>query len=161
MSREIERAHGPGATAPEPGPARVLLVDDDRGILELLQLHLAAVPYAVTLAQSGEEALAAVSGRRFEVAIVDLRLGEEDGIEVMERLQARQPGLEVIIATAHATIESAVAATKRGAFDYVTKPFAAGEFLHRVARAVEAGGYGMRSRSCARWCRGAMSLTTL
>jgi two-component system response regulator GlrR len=120
-------------------PAKVLLVDDDVGILQLLKLHLEAVPYAVTVTQSGEEALAQVSGAVFEVAIVDLRLGDEDGIEVMERLRERQPGLGVIIATAHATIESAVAATKRGAFDYVTKPCEAGELLHRVARAVEAG----------------------
>ena len=138
MSRERETPHGKLSAAERKGPAKVLLVDDDVGILELLRLHLEAVPYAVTLTQSGAEALAQVSGGTFEVAIVDLRLGEEDGIEVMERLQERQPGLVVIIATAHATIESAVAATKRGAFDYVTKPFEAGEFLHRVGRAVEA-----------------------
>jgi len=130
------------ATAPirgrEPVPTKVLLVDDDPGILQLLKLHLEAAHYAVTLAQNSQEAVAQANVTAFDVAIVDLRLGDEDGIAVLEQLRQVQPALPVIIATAHATIESAVEATKKGAFDYLTKPFEAAELLHRVARAVEA-----------------------
>lgn len=126
-----------GSRTGEPALTKVLLVDDDLGILQLLKLYLEAAHYAVTQTQSGQEAIEQVNVTAFDVAIVDLRLGEEDGIEVLEQLRQIQPTLPVIIATAHATIESAVEATKKGAFDYLTKPFEATELLHRVARAVE------------------------
>jgi len=127
-----------GDQAGETAPTKVLLVDDDPGILQLLKLHLEAAHYGVTLAATGAEAVAQARATAFDVAVVDLRLGAEDGLGVLEQLRQLQPALPVIIATAHGTIESAVEATKRGAFDYLTKPFEAAALLHRVARAAEA-----------------------
>jgi two-component system response regulator GlrR len=117
--------------------AKILLVDDDQGILNLLKLHLEAAHYSVALAESSSEALAYATAEIFDVAIVDLRLGDEDGIALLEQLARIQPVLPVIIATAHATIESAVDATKKGAYDYLTKPFDAADLLHRLEKALE------------------------
>ena len=148
MNSEMEKPHvsQSGAAAirregidhrGEAVPTKVLLVDDDPGILHLLKMHLEAAHYTVTLTHNSQEALAEANVTAFDVAIVDLRLGDEDGITVLQQLRNIQPALPVIIATAHATIESAVDATKKGAFDYLAKPFEATELLHRVARAVE------------------------
>lgn len=117
--------------------AKILLVDDDPGILNLLKLHLEAAHYSVTLAESSSEALTHATAEIFDVAIVDLRIGDEDGITLLEQLVRVQPVLPVIIATAHATIESAVDATKKGAYDYLTKPFDAADLLHRLEKALE------------------------
>jgi two-component system response regulator GlrR len=117
--------------------AKILIVDDDPGILNLLKLHLEAAQYSVTLAESSSEALTFATAEVFDVAIVDLRLGDEDGIVLLEQLVRIQPLLPVIIATAHGTIESAVDATKKGAYDYLTKPFDSADLLHRIAKALE------------------------
>ncbi|MEW6296714.1 MAG: sigma-54 dependent transcriptional regulator [Thermodesulfobacteriota bacterium] len=120
--------------------AKILVVDDDHSILNLLKLQLEAAEYEVTTADHGDEALAALktaADRTYDLAIVDLRIGEEDGIALMEQLLRVQPALSVMIATAHATIDTAVQATKRGAYDYLTKPFDSTDFLHRVEKALE------------------------
>jgi two-component system, NtrC family, response regulator GlrR len=117
--------------------AKILVVDDDQGILHLLKLRLEAAHYRVTLAESSEPALAYAAAELFDLAIVDLRIGDEDGIALLEQLLQLQPSLPVIIATAHATIDSAVVATKKGAYDYLTKPFDAADMLHRLEKALE------------------------
>jgi two-component system, NtrC family, response regulator GlrR len=117
--------------------AKILVVDDDQGILNLLKLRLEAAQYRVTLTESCSEALARATAEIFDVAIVDLRIGDEDGIALLEQLLHIQPTLPVIIATAHATIDSAVDATKKGAYDYLTKPFDAVDLLHRLEKALE------------------------
>ena len=117
--------------------AKILVVDDDQGILHLLKLRLEAAHYSVTLAESSEPALAYAAAELFDLAIVDLRIGDEDGIALLEQLLQLQPSLPVIIATAHATIDSAVDATKKGAYDYLTKPFDAVDMLHRLEKALE------------------------
>lgn len=117
--------------------AKILVVDDDQGILHLLQLRLETAGYAVTPMETGTEAVARATEEIYDLAIVDLRIGEEDGITVLEQLLQRQPALPVIIATAHATIDSAVEATKKGAYDYLPKPFDTPQLLHRVAKALE------------------------
>src|SRR5262249_16134774 len=119
------------------GKTKVLIVDDDQGILNLLKLRLEAENFQTTLTETGAEALAQATTEIYDLAIVDLRIGEEDGIMVLEKLLHIQPTLPLIIATAHATIESAVEATKKGAYDYLTKPFDTKELLHRIGKAVE------------------------
>lgn len=120
--------------------AKILVVDDDQSLLNLLKLRLEPAGYSVTLAETGAEALEALTAKTDEVydlAIVDLRIGEEDGIALMEQMLRLQPALSVMIATAHATIDSAVEATKKGAYDYLTKPFEPTDFLHRIEKALE------------------------
>jgi two-component system response regulator GlrR len=102
---------------------RILVVDDDEGLLHLLKMRLCALGFAVTPCTTGQDALNAAKREMFDIAITDLRLRGEDGLEVTEELLRTQPGLPVIILTAHGSIPNAVEAMQRGAFGYLTKPF--------------------------------------
>jgi len=116
---------------------KILVVDDDKNLLELAKTRLAAANYGVTVALGQEEALAAVNNESFDLAIVDLRLADEDGITLMEKLHALFPGMPVIILTGHASVEGAVDAMKRGAYTYLTKPFDPRELILQIGRALE------------------------
>jgi two-component system, NtrC family, response regulator GlrR len=116
---------------------KILVVDDDRGLLILMKARLEAAGYGATLAESGEEALGVAQEELFNVAIVDLKMEGMDGITLMERLLKIQPNLPVIILTAYGTIARAVEATKKGAYDFLTKPFDAKDLLHRLEKALE------------------------
>ena len=101
----------------------ILVVDDEEGLLHLVKMRLTAMGFAVTGCTSGRDAITAAKNNRFDLAITDLRLGNEDGLDVTEELLRMQPGLPVIILTAHGSIPNAVEAMQRGAFGYLTKPF--------------------------------------
>jgi two-component system response regulator GlrR len=116
---------------------KILVVDDDKNLLELAKTRLAAANYGVTVALGQEEALEAVNNISFDLAIVDLRLADEDGITLMEKLHALFPGMPVIILTGHASVEGAVDAMKRGAYTYLTKPFDPRELILQIGRALE------------------------
>jgi signal transduction histidine kinase len=115
---------------------RVLIVDDDAAILEVLEMRLAAMGFEVTATNDPYRALATLENHRYDVALVDLRMDPMDGIAVMEAVHARQARLPVLIMTAHGTIETAVEAVQRGAFDYLTKPFVRDELRDKIARAL-------------------------
>ncbi len=117
--------------------SKILVVDDDKNLLELAKTRLAAANYGVTVALGQEEALEAVNNISFDLAIVDLRLADEDGITLMEKLHALFPGMPVIILTGHASVEGAVDAMKRGAYTYLTKPFDPRELILQIGRALE------------------------
>ena len=102
---------------------RILVVDDDEGLLHLLRMRLSAMGLNVTPCTTGQDALNAVRREPFDIALTDLRLRGEDGLDVTEELLRIQPGLPVIILTAHGSIPNAVEAMQRGAFGYLTKPF--------------------------------------
>ncbi|MDO8357121.1 MAG: sigma-54 dependent transcriptional regulator [Nitrospirota bacterium] len=101
----------------------ILVVDDEEGLLHLVKMRLTAMGFAVTGCTSGRDAITAAKNNRFDLVITDLRLGNEDGLDVTEELLRMQPGLPVIILTAHGSIPNAVEAMQRGAFGYLTKPF--------------------------------------
>ena len=101
----------------------ILVVDDEEGLLHLVKMRLTAMGFAVTGCTTGREALAVAKNTRFDLAITDLRLGNEDGLDVTEELLRMYPGLPIIILTAHGSIPNAVEAMQRGAFGYLTKPF--------------------------------------
>ena len=115
---------------------RVLVVDDDAAILEVLEMRLNAMGFDVTATRDPQAALTAIDGSRFDLALLDLRMEPLDGIRLMEALHARQPRLPVLIMTAHGTIETAVDAVQRGAFDYLTKPFVRDELRAKIGRAL-------------------------
>ncbi|MCE5334973.1 MAG: sigma-54 dependent transcriptional regulator [Desulfobacteraceae bacterium] len=117
----------------------ILVVDDDPGLLTLMKARLEGARYGVSVASGGEEALACASEKIFRAAILDLKMEGMDGIELMERLLKIQPYLPVIILTAYGTIERAVEATKKGAYDFLTKPFEAKDLLYRIGKALELG----------------------
>ncbi|WHZ14622.1 MAG: Putative sensory histidine kinase YfhA [Nitrospira sp.] len=102
---------------------RILVVDDDEGLLHLLKMRLSAMGFTVTPCAAGSDALMAARQETFDIAITDLRLRAEDGLALTEELLRTQPGLPVIILTAHGSIPNAVEAMQRGAFGYLTKPF--------------------------------------
>ncbi|MCA1957708.1 MAG: response regulator, partial [Nitrospira sp.] len=101
----------------------LLVVDDDEGLLHLLKMRLAAMGFVVTPCATGGEAIEAAKKKMFDLAITDLRLRDEDGLDLTEELLRIHPGLPVIILTAHGSIPNAVEAMQRGAFGYLTKPF--------------------------------------
>ncbi|HEX7702851.1 MAG TPA: sigma-54 dependent transcriptional regulator [Kofleriaceae bacterium] len=102
---------------------RVLVVDDEKNIRTTLTMCLESIGCTVTAASTAEAALAAAERTAFDLAFVDLRLGDEDGLALLPRLLAARPGLATIVITAYATIDTAVQAIKLGAVDYLPKPF--------------------------------------
>jgi NtrC-family two-component system response regulator AlgB len=115
----------------------ILLVDDDQGLRKTLRLALETLGHRVTEARDGAEAQELLGHRPFEVAFLDLRLGREQGLDLLPALLRLAPGLAVVVVTAYATIETAVEAMRRGAFDYLPKPFTPSQLrvvLDRVAR---------------------------
>jgi len=122
------------------GGAQVLVVDDDPGLLRLMQLRLEAAGYGVTIADSGERALAQLAVSRPRVVVTDLQMGGMDGVALFEAIRAENPALPVIILTAHGTIPDAVAAVKGGVFGYLTKPFDAKALLVEIERALAVSG---------------------
>ncbi len=102
---------------------RILVVDDDEGLLHLLKMRLSAMGFSVTPCTGSQEALVASRQETFDIVITDLRLRADDGLALTEELLQIQPGLPVIILTAHGSIPNAVEAMQRGAFGYLTKPF--------------------------------------
>jgi len=115
---------------------RVLVVDDDPEIREVLAMRLEALGLVVTAVGGPREALTTLDAGGFDLALFDLRMEPMDGIALIEAAHERLPGLPVLIMTAHGSIEDAVAAIHRGAFDYLTKPFVPDELRARVGRAL-------------------------
>ncbi|MEQ1596936.1 MAG: sigma 54-interacting transcriptional regulator [Casimicrobium sp.] len=120
--------------------AEILLVDDDPDLLKLIGLRLSAAGYRVKSAESGEVALAQIAVSRPSVVVTDLRMPGIDGMQLFEQINSQHPTLPVIILTAHGTIPDAVAATQRGVFGFLTKPFDPQELLKKVAQAVTVSG---------------------
>ena len=118
----------------------ILLVDDDPDLLKLISLRLASAGYRVRTAESGETALAAMAIARPAAVVTDLRMPGIDGLQLFDAIHRQHPGLPVLILTAHGTIPDAVAATQRGVFGFLTKPFDSQELLAKVASALKLSG---------------------
>jgi NtrC-family two-component system response regulator AlgB len=102
---------------------RILIVDDEPGIRKTTRIAIETAGHEAAEAQSGARALKLVDDDPFDVAFLDLRLGAEDGLEILAKLLKAQPSLVVVMFTAYANIATAVEAMRRGAFDFVPKPF--------------------------------------
>ena len=116
---------------------KILIVDDDRNLLELVKMRLEAANYDVATALKEEDAIEAVKKQVFDLSIIDLQLIHRDGISLMEELHLINPEMSVIILTAHGSIESAVEAMKKGAYNYLTKPFDPRDLLLQIQKALE------------------------
>ncbi|EGV16107.1 sigma 54-interacting transcriptional regulator [Thiocapsa marina] len=116
-------------------PFRILLVDDDAGLLRLLSIRLRAAGHVIEAASSGEQAIALLPHFMPSLVITDLRMGGLDGLALFSSVQQDYPGLPVIILTAHGSIPEAVKATQQGVFGYLTKPFDGQELLAVIGRA--------------------------
>jgi len=104
-------------------PSRLLVIDDDESVRLLLKDLLEEAGYAVRTAKSGEEALQLIRVATYDIIITDLRLSGMHGLEVVKEVKAIDPGIDVIVMTGYASVNSAVESMKAGAIDYITKPF--------------------------------------
>ena len=102
---------------------QILVVDDERLIRNSLHGALEQLGHQARVAGSLEEATQAVADARYDLVILDLKLGDGDGLDLLRRLRTEAPETKVVVITAHGSIEAAVAAMKLGAFDFVKKPF--------------------------------------
>lgn len=116
--------------------SKILLVEDDLSIVEGLKKELRSEGYEVEVALRGDDGLAAALAQPFDVVITDLRIPGLSGLDLVARLHEARPKLPILMVTAFGTTDTAIEATKRGAFDYVLKPFDMGELLDLVAKAV-------------------------
>jgi two-component system, NtrC family, response regulator AlgB len=120
-------------TSPAAG-LRVLIVDDEKNIRATLGLCLEGIGCAVEAVGSGPAALTALERGRFDVAFLDLRLADESGLDLIPKLLAARAELAIVVITAYATVETAVDAMRRGALDYLPKPFTPAQIRHAVER---------------------------
>lgn len=115
----------------------ILLIEDDQSLRKSLRLALETMNHKVSEAINSLQAEEILGHRLFDVAFLDLRLGEENGLDLLPTLLRLAPGLSVVVVTAYATIETAVEAMRRGAFDYLPKPFTPNQLrvtLDRITR---------------------------
>jgi len=112
---------------------KILVVDDEDTLRYFLRLHLEEKGYHVSEAADGATAMRLIAHNTFEVALVDLKLADMNGLEIMRHLRKTSPDTSVIILTAYATVNSAIEALRQGAHDYLTKPYETSELLASVA----------------------------
>jgi NtrC-family two-component system response regulator AlgB len=124
--------HAPGGVS-----LRVLVIDDDKNIRATLSLCLESLGCQATSAPTPQAALSYLSQQDFDMAFLDLRLGSTGGLDLLPQLLAASPGLFIVVITAYATIDTAVEAIKRGAKDYIPKPFTPGQIAHAVKQVAE------------------------
>jgi two-component system response regulator HydG len=115
----------------------ILVVDDDPSILDMTEDLLTEAGFEVTKCETGEKALALADGRDWDVVLSDLQMPGMDGLDLLAALRERRPDTPVVLMTAFGTIQTAVAAIRGGALDFVTKPFQAEELLVSLERAFE------------------------
>jgi len=123
-------------------PLRICLIDDDASARTALERVLIGEGYEVASFPDGERGLAAALEEDFDGVLTDLRMPGVSGLELIDRLREDLPNLPVVLMTAHGTTETAIEATRRGAFDYILKPFEMEELFPVLARAAAAGRRG-------------------
>ena len=115
----------------------ILIVDDDKNMLDVLRFRLESEGYKVTSTNMVKDALTMAKDELFDLALVDLKIDRNDGIELMQKLHRLSPEMPVIILTAYGTIETAVDAMKHGAYSYLTKPFDRLELCLQIKNGLE------------------------
>ncbi|MFW6240212.1 MAG: sigma-54-dependent transcriptional regulator, partial [Thermodesulfobacteriota bacterium] len=104
-------------------PIQILVVDDEKSIRRLIDLEISSDHRVVTTAANAREGLIKLRKQRYDVAVVDIKLPDANGLDLMIQLQEMVPELEIILVTGFGDIDSAVEAMRMGAYDYITKPF--------------------------------------
>jgi DNA-binding NtrC family response regulator len=117
----------------------LLLVDDEVGYLNVLAKRLTHRGFKVTTASSGAEAIRALRKWEFDLAVVDLKMEDMDGIEVLKVLKKMDPALQVIILTGHGSERAARDGIAHGAFDYLIKPIGLDPLIDRIRAALASG----------------------
>ncbi len=117
--------------------ARLLIVDDERSMRELLEYMLTREGYTIALAENGRRALELIQANDYDLVLTDIKLGDLSGLDVLRAAKKKNPAVVVIMISAFATTETAVEAMNEGAFDYVPKPFDNEELKQTIANALE------------------------
>lgn len=115
---------------------RLLLVDDEIGYVEVLAKRLTHRGFDVTTASSGAEGIRALRNWEFDLAVVDLKMEDMDGIEVLKVLKKMDPALQIIILTGHGSERAARDGLAHGAFDYLIKPIGLDQLIERIRAAL-------------------------
>lgn len=118
---------------------RILVVDDDQNLLKVIKMRLESNDYSVSTAYEAKTALQIAKNNIFDMALVDFKLASKNGIELMEEFHHIDPEMPVIILTAYGTIQTAVEAMKKGAYNYLTKPFDDQELLLQIKNGLQKG----------------------
>ena len=116
---------------------KLLLVDDEVEFLEPMAARLARRRVSCTTAQNGVEALKILGAEHFDCAVVDVKMPEMDGLELLRRMRWNHPDVPVILLTGHASVELGVQGMELGAFDYLMKPVDLDELLDTARRAAQ------------------------
>ena len=122
--------------AERPEPVRLLLVDDEIGYLEVLSKRLTRRGFRVTTASSGTEAIRALRQWEFDLAVVDLKMEDMDGIEVLKVFKKMDPSLRVVMLTGHGSERAAREGISQGAFDYLIKPVGLARLVETITAAL-------------------------
>ena len=118
---------------------QLLLVDDEEGYVDVLSNRLARRNIDVTKAYSGSEAIQALRGKDFDIVVLDLKMEDMDGLEVLRIFNKMVPDLTVIMLTGHGSEKAAKEGLELGAFDYLTKPCELEDLLAKIKEAVQQG----------------------
>jgi PAS domain S-box-containing protein len=116
---------------------RVLIVDDEKGLRIGTKRLLEQEGYSVTTAENGTEGIQFGTSEEFDIAIIDLKMPDIDGITVLKEIRSKYPNTVCFIATAYASYDTAIESTKLGAFSYIPKPFTPEEFLNNISKGYE------------------------
>src|SRR3974390_1022232 len=116
---------------------RILIVDDELVVRDSLGKWFTSEGYTARPVASGREALETIGQMDFDIALLDIKMPGRDGMELQARLSEADPDLLVVIMTGYASVDTAVQALKRGAYDYITKPVDPDELSHLVEKALE------------------------
>src|SRR5690348_12504714 len=111
------------AETPAQPRVRILVIDDEPGLRDMLVFDLAKHGYQVATAANGAEGIRKVETESFDLVLCDIMMEGRSGVDVLKEIKNRCPDIEVIMATGHATLETAVESMKLGAYDYITKPY--------------------------------------
>lgn len=118
-------------------PIRLLLVDDEEAYVDVLHNRLGKRGFHVTKSYSGGEALQKMRGREFDVAVLDLKMADMDGIEVLRIIKLMDPGMQVIMLTGHGSATACRQGLELGAFDYLTKPCELDDLVVKIRAAFQ------------------------
>jgi DNA-binding NtrC family response regulator len=121
------------------GRIKLLLVDDEKGFADIIAKRMSKRDIDVTTAYSGAEALQTIRKANFDVAVLDLKMEDMDGIEILKIFKKMDPDLAVIMLTGHGSEAAAKDGIKFGAFDYLTKPCDLEELIKKIQKAVQSG----------------------
>ncbi len=118
-------------------PIRLLLIDDEKGFVATLAKRLARRNILAAQAYSGSEGIQTMRKNDFDVVVLDLKMEDMDGLEVLKILKIMAPGVPVIMLSGHASDEAAREGIQAGAFDYLTKPYDLSELLDKISKAIQ------------------------